>query len=88
MAKQLISKHGLTQEEVACKMGITQSAVSQYMTSKRATRGNQLGINYPLVESMAHEAADKIANNQMKADEIITYFCELCTTMKENNYVI
>lgn len=88
MVKQLIHKHGYTQTKAARKIGITQSAISQYMTSKRATRGKELGINYPLVESMAHEAADKIAHNKMKPDEIITYFCKLCTTMKENNYVI
>lgn len=88
VAKKLISKYGFTQETAAQKMDITQSAISQYMTSKRATRGKQLGINFPLVESMANEAAKKIAKNKMKPDEITTYFCNLCMIMREDNYII
>ena len=89
LAKQLINNHGYTQMEAARRIGITQSAISQYITSKRATRGIQeLGTNYPLMKSMANEAAEKIANNKMSPDEITTYFCKLCMTMRENNYSI
>ena len=89
LAKQLIDKYGFTQMEVAGKIGITQSAISQYLTSKRAVKGLQeLGINYHLVESMANEVAEKIANNEMNPFEITTYFCKLCTTIKEDNYFI
>ena len=89
LAKQLIKKHGYTQMEAASKMGITQAAISQYITAKRAAKGIiELDINYPLVESMAIEAAEKIAKNKMKPDEITTYFCQLCKTIKENNYCI
>ena len=88
LAKRLIEKHGYTQDMVAQKMGITQSAVSQYMTSKRATRGKELDINYPIVESMANEAAEKLAKNEMNPAEVITYFCKLCMTMRESNYCI
>ena len=89
MAKQLVIKHGYTQTEAARKIGITQGAISQYMTAKRAAKGTKgICINYPLIESMAREAAEKIANNKMNPDEITTYFCKLCTTMRENNYCI
>ncbi len=89
MAKKLVNKHGYTQREAARKIGITQAAISQYLNEKRAARGvRDLRINYPLVESMACEAAEKIANNEMNPDEIIAYFCKLCTTMRESNYCI
>lgn len=89
LAKQLINNHGYTQMEAARRIGITQGAISQYINSKRATKGTkELGINYALVESMANEAAEKIANNKMNPDEITTYFCKLCLTMRENNYSI
>ena len=88
VAKQLTSKHGFTQMQAANKMGITQSAISQYLASKRATRGKDLDINYSLVESMAKETAEKIARNQLNPAEIVTYFCKLCMTMRESNYCI
>jgi len=89
MAKQLVKKHGYKQREAARKIGITQAAISHYLAEKRGARGiKDLRINFPLVESMACEAAEKIANNEMNPDEIITYFCKLCTTMRESNYYI
>ena len=83
MAKQLINKHGYTQTKAARKMGITQSAISQYINLKRATRRKELGANYSLVESMAHEAAAKIAKNEMNPDELTTYFCKLCNALSD-----
>lgn len=89
LAKQLIDKYGLTQMEAASKIGITQAAISQYLASKRAVKGiDELGINYPLVESMANEVAQKIVNDEMNPFETTTYFCKICTIIKKSNYFI
>ncbi|MBI3623489.1 helix-turn-helix domain-containing protein [Candidatus Pacearchaeota archaeon] len=40
IAKNLITKHNLSQRQAAKILGITESAISQYLSSKRATEIN------------------------------------------------
>ena len=85
IAKQLITKHGLNQEQTANKLGLTQTAVSNYMTSRRAIKCREkLGDDYVYVHSLACETAEKIAKGKTTTDEMKKDFCNLCMKLKED----
>jgi hypothetical protein len=87
-AKELIEKNHYTQVEAAKKLGTTQAAISQYMTSKR---GHRRIPNYdeiaPLVQNAAAEAAERIATAKMSRKEFSASFCELCKSLQTNKKI-
>ncbi len=84
IAKELIEKHGLTQVQAAKKLGTTQAAISQYVTSKRGHRGIPY---YDVVASDVQAAAEKfakrLAETEMSRDEFSASFCELCNALRK-----
>ena len=65
VAKILIDKHSLTQQQSAKKMGITQATISNYMNR---SRGNiELYLITERIQSYAEQIADEIIN-EMKSD--------------------
>jgi len=80
IAKKLISDYGLSQKQVAEKLGITQPAISQYNKSIR-------GIKYHLFQDQ--EAKDfidnltkRIAENQITPEMLNYEFLELLKFVK------
>ena len=95
VAKELVNIHNLTQVDAAKKLGTTQAAISQYVTSKRAIKGSeQFAAMLPKIQDMAIETAKRLAKNEVTWDEVTLDFCKLCSTLyKEedqtgDNYVI
>lgn len=85
VAKELIEKYNYTQVEAAKKLGTTQAAISQYMTSKR---GHGRIPNYaeiaPLVQNAAAKVAERITTTRMSRKEFSASFCELCKSLQRN----
>ena len=83
-AKELIEKYHFTQMDAAKKIGTTQAAISQYVTSKRGCKGIK---NYeaiaPSVQKAASRAAKQISEGKMNNGEFSTSFCELCNELRE-----
>jgi predicted transcriptional regulator len=83
VAKELIEKYNYTQVEAAKKLGTTQAAISQYMTSKRGHKGIP---NYEKVASSVQEAAAKVAKRiatmEMSTEEFSASFCDLCKALQ------
>ena len=84
VAKELLSKYNYTQVETAKKLGTTQAAISQYVTSKRGNKGIK---NYkeivPFVKSAATKVATRIATTGMSMEEFNASFCDLCRYLQE-----
>ena len=81
LAKELVQKYHLSQTEAAKKLGTTQAAVSQYLSSKRAYKGIEHVEQYlPKIQVMAAETAKKLVNKEIAADDVTFDFCELCAT--------
>jgi predicted transcriptional regulator len=81
VAKELINKYCLTQVEVAKKLGTTQAAISQYVNSKRAYKGaEQFEDILPRLETMAKNAARRLAKEEQKLDKISVDFCKFCAS--------
>jgi uncharacterized protein len=82
VARELVNTYKLTQVEAAQKLGTTQAAISQYINSKRAIKGTEkLGNFMVQLQSMSNDTARRLANNQMRPDEISVDFCKLCPTL-------
>jgi predicted transcriptional regulator len=88
VAKELIKKYNYTQVEVAKKLGTTQAAISQYVTSKR---GHRRIPNYEdtatLVQNAAAKAAKRMTTAEMSPAEFSASFCELCASVRQTKKV-
>jgi len=81
LAKELVQKYKLSQTEAAKKLGTTQAAVSQYLSSKRAYKGIEHVESFlPKIQEMARETAKKLVNKEISATDITPTFCQLCVT--------
>jgi predicted transcriptional regulator len=81
LAKELVKKYHLSQTEAAKKLGTTQAAVSQYLSSKRAYKSTEPVEQYlPKIQIMAAEIAQKLVNDEIAAQEVTFDFCRLCVT--------
>jgi predicted transcriptional regulator len=84
VAKELVKKYSYTQVQAAKKLGTTQAAISQYLTSKRGHKGIQ---NYdeiaPLVQNAAAEVAERLTTTKMSPEEFSGSFCDLCKSLQK-----
>jgi len=81
VAKELINTYNLTQVEAAQRLGTTQAAISQYINSKRASKGiEQFSDVVPKIQAMASETAKRLASKEITADEATVDFCRLCSS--------
>ncbi len=85
LVKELIERHNLSQVEVACKLGITQPAVSQYLRMLRgAGRGSTMLKN---IQKHVRKLADDIANGKMKRKQVIERYCLICRSMGQRELI-
>ena len=88
VARDLIEKHGFTQTEAARRLGITQSAISQYVHSKRGLRAvARFEEEKDMIERAVDEIAEDIAGSEKRAEEISESFCKLCLVLREKGKV-
>jgi predicted transcriptional regulator len=81
IAKELVETYGLTQNQAAEILGISQSAVSKYT---RKIRGYVIKIDnlkeiQPLIENMINQ----IVNGNMDRTEFLKNFCQTCTLIRK-----
>lgn len=82
VAKELVNVHHMTQSDAAKKLGTTQSAISQYITSKRATKGcKQFATLLPEIQANAIGTAKRLAKNEVSWNEVTIDFCKFCTSI-------
>ncbi len=90
VAKELIEKYDYTQVQAAKKIGTTQAAISQYVTSKRGHKRVRIP-NYeqiaPSVQEAAAKAASRISKENMNSEEFSTSFCELCNRLRKEKKI-
>ncbi|MFX0067315.1 MAG: transcriptional regulator [Candidatus Hermodarchaeota archaeon] len=86
LVKQLYQKYHLTQEEVSKILGITQPAVSQYLTG---VRGSKMELHQRVINKI-NENAKKIyslyKDSKLNAIEIKEIFCDICEEIKIIQY--
>jgi len=81
IATELTQTHKMKQNDVAELLGITQTAVSKY---KSQVRGAVLKIDQTEeIQSMLKQIASQLANGDIKRQDLIVKFCEVCKTVRE-----
>lgn len=80
IAKILIEKYGYTQIIAASKLGLTQSAMSRYLTLERGTK---ITLSKE-VRKFADEIASYIASDQLSDEDMLKKFCAMCKAVRED----
>jgi len=81
LAKELVEKHNLKQEEAARLLGISQSAVSKYT---RKVRGYAIRIGeIREIESLIDEMTSLLINGKYQRSDFLTFFCQTCTEIRK-----
>ncbi len=76
IARRLMTVYGLTQKQVADKLGITQAAVSNYINGKR---GITFKVeDYPEVEHGIQTLTEALAKGKDDESTIMTRMTEIC----------
>jgi len=79
-AKSLIKDHGLTQRKAAEKLGITEAAVSQYVSKKRG----DLKVTNPLIQREIKESTKRIINGDIQVMKTET--CRICHLLRTRGF--
>jgi len=77
IAIKLSRNHGMKQMEISRILGITQSAVSHYITSFRGKQRETIMSN-PFIEEKIDEMATMMANGEFDENHI----CSLCKSIR------
>jgi predicted transcriptional regulator len=81
IAKELVEKRGLKQDEVAEIMGISQSAVSKYT---RKVRGYVIKVNgTEEIEPLIDKMISMLVNGVPQRGEFLEFFCQTCIAIRK-----
>ena len=83
IAKELIEKYKFTQQDAASKLGLTQSAISQYLRNLRGSKIKSLESNKEINKEI-EEFASKIASGQLNSSNSLESFCNICRNIRKN----
>jgi predicted transcriptional regulator len=80
LARELVKNHGLTQQETAKILNVTQAAISYYI---RKVRGDVLEVEtVHEVRIKCKKIADSLVNGSLSKIELSKHICELCITIR------
>jgi len=81
MARQIMQKHGLNEQETAKLLGLSQSAVSRYSSKERGNLISIEGSNdiLALIEQMVTNLIKEPDNKT----EMLKLFCQTCQSIRE-----
>jgi predicted transcriptional regulator len=83
IAKELVEKHSLRQDEVAELLGISQSAVSKYTTK---TRGYVINIaEIQQVQPFIDKMITLLVKRDYPRREFLGLFCQACLTVRKTD---
>ena len=81
LAHELLVRHGMTQAEVAERLGLTQPAVSQY---KKGVRGKTVSLiqENRKIMKMLEELANMISSGAVDKTLLSEKMCEICKAIR------
>jgi uncharacterized protein len=81
MARQIVEKHGLNEQQTATLLGLSQSAVSRYIGRER---GNLIPIeNSTEILALISQMVTSIIKEPNNKTEILKLFCQTCQAVRE-----
>jgi predicted transcriptional regulator len=81
MARVIVEKHGMKEKQAAEVLGLSQSAISRYVTKGR---GNIIAIeNVPEVQQLVDQMTTFLIYEPHKKSEILKLFCATCEIIRK-----
>lgn len=81
MARSIVEKHGLNEKQTAELLGLSQSAVSRYVSKER---GNLLTLeNTTEVLALIDQMVTYLIKEPNNKTEILKLFCQTCKAIRE-----
>jgi uncharacterized protein len=81
MARQIVEKHGLNEQQTAVLLGLSQSAVSRYVGRER---GNLLPIeDSSEIIALITQMVTSLIKDPSNKMEILKLFCQTCQAVRE-----
>ncbi len=85
VVKRLVEEHGMTQQEAAKLLGVTQPAVSKYLHQKRGAAIRLTGIKE--IDRATGDIADLVTSHKVKPVEVMSKIEAACDYVKRNRYM-
>jgi predicted transcriptional regulator len=86
VAKNLIEKYKLNQQEAASKLGVTQAAISQYRRDLRGSRLRILEKDKNVMEEI-ERFTDRIVSGGFNSLSAMKAFCDICRTIRSKKLI-
>ena len=81
MAREIVEKRGLNEQQAAKLLGLSQSAISRYISKER---GNLLTIDTSTeVLTLINQMVTSLITAPDNKSEILKLFCQTCQTVRE-----
>jgi hypothetical protein len=85
VVKRLVEQHGMTQQEAAKLLGVTQPAVSKYLHEKRGAAIKLGGIQ--AIDEATGEIAELISSRKAPQIEVMSKIEAACEYVRKNRYM-
>jgi len=85
VVKRLVEEHGMTQQEAAKLLGVTQPAVSKYLHEKRGAAIKLGGIQ--AIDDATGEIAELISSRKAPQVEVMSRIEAACDYVRKNRYM-
>ena len=85
VVKRLVEEHGMTQQEAAKLLGVTQPAVSKYLHQKRGAAIRLTGIKE--IDRATGDIADMVSSRKVKPIEVMSKIESACDYVRKNRYM-
>lgn len=85
VVKRLVEEHGMTQQEAAKLLGVTQPAVSKYLHQKRGAAIRLNGIKE--IDRATGDIANMVSSRKVKPIEVMSRIEAACEYVRRNRYM-
>jgi len=85
IVKRLVEDHGMTQQEAAKLLGVTQPAVSKYIHQKRGAAIKLNGIKE--IDQATTEIANMVSSQKARPIEVMSKIESACEYVRKNRYM-
>jgi predicted transcriptional regulator len=81
MAKSIVENHGFNEQQAAKLLGLSQSAVSRYISKER---GNALSIeNSTEVLALIEQMVISLIKDPANKEQTLNLFCQICSAIRQ-----
>lgn len=84
LARELVYNHNFMSKRAAQVLGLSEGAISQYLSSKRGGKGLDFLENSDDAQKVIDEIIAKIVSGDFDFEEEINYLCDLCKVYRDD----